>query len=385
MTSTDPGATRADAPGGPDRAAGDPPVRVLAAAVAEGEEGTFRRVEGPTTFRDLVARTGVAGGAADARDTGQVVGRDEGEGRGEGGDEARGPAEGRAVWVRVPPEDVEAAVRALCAPGWQPWSPGVPGAARPRAKVERLGRDWLVVRIPTIWYTADGRDVTTGSFDVVVGPDVVVTAESGRAHVHERVLARLDGHLRGGPVQRVVTAVVIALVGAASDVELALTDAVADVERLVFDEEADDPVSAIYDLKREITEARRALMPIAAEVPELADETSGSRVHVDPRALERLVSTVERIDRHLDADDDLLSDMLSVHLTQVSVQQNEDMRKISAWAAILVFPTIVGGIYGMNFRHMPELAWYWGYPLALGVMAGGCVVLYRWFRRAGWL
>ncbi|NUS40946.1 MAG: magnesium and cobalt transport protein CorA, partial [Terrabacter sp.] len=156
-----------------------------------------------------------------------------------------------------------------------------------------------------------------------------------------------------------------------------------DTERVVFDRTTDDPVQRLYDLKREITEARRALLPVSAELPELT--TDERRVVADRRTLERVASTVERIDRHLDAHDDLLSDMLQVHLSQVSVRQNEDMRKISAWAAILVYPTVIAGIYGMNFSHMPELHWLLGYPFALLLMAVGCAVLYRVFRRVGWL
>ena len=83
--------------------------------------------------------------------------------------------------------------------------------------------------------------------------------------------------------------------------------------------------------------------------------------------------------------DSLLSDALSTHLTQVGVQQNADMRKISAWAAMIAVPTLVAGIYGMNFDHMPELHWAFGYPLALLVMAVVVGLLYRTFRRSGWL
>ena len=83
--------------------------------------------------------------------------------------------------------------------------------------------------------------------------------------------------------------------------------------------------------------------------------------------------------------DDLLSDMLSVHLSQVSVRQNEDVRKISSWAAIAAAPTLVASIYGMNFEHMPELTWTYGYPLAIAAMGAVCYSLYRLFRRSGWL
>jgi magnesium transporter len=92
----------------------------------------------------------------------------------------------------------------------------------------------------------------------------------------------------------------------------------------------------------------------------------------------RLVSQMEDIDN-------LLTSVLSVNLTLVSVRQNEDNRKIAAWGAIGIAPTAMAGIWGMNFRHMPELRWQIGYPLALAIMGLVCFALYRNFRRAGWL
>ena len=221
-----------------------------------------------------------------------------------------------------------------------------------------------------------------------MGPDVVVTVEKGTAGVHDRMREHLTGpsHGRSTGFRHVAEEALFALVSTSSDVELALGDAVAEVEKIVFEtRRRTDPVLPIYDLKREITEARRALLPITAELPELVSGSARSRITFDKRLMERLVSTVERIDRHLDAHDDLLSDMLSVHLSQVSVRQNEDMRKISAWVAILAVPTMICGLYGMNFEHMPELRWTYGYPLAVGVMVVACFVIHRGFRRNGWL
>jgi magnesium transporter len=94
--------------------------------------------------------------------------------------------------------------------------------------------------------------------------------------------------------------------------------------------------------------------------------------------LERVIGRAARVRN-------LLSNALDANLTIVSVRQNEDMRKISAWAAIAAVPTMVAGIYGMNFEHMPELTWTAGYPLVLGVMALACGLLYRSFRNSGWL
>jgi magnesium transporter len=92
----------------------------------------------------------------------------------------------------------------------------------------------------------------------------------------------------------------------------------------------------------------------------------------------RLVGQMEDIDN-------LLTSVLSVNLTLVSVRQNEDNRKIAAWGAIGIAPTAMAGVWGMNFRHMPELRWEIGYPLAIASMVLVCVLLYRNFRRAGWL
>ena len=82
---------------------------------------------------------------------------------------------------------------------------------------------------------------------------------------------------------------------------------------------------------------------------------------------------------------DLLTSVLDANLSQIGVRQNEDMRKISAWVAIAAVPTMIAGIYGMNFEHMPELDLTWGYPAVLAVMVAVCVYLYRRFTHAGWL
>jgi magnesium transporter len=92
-----------------------------------------------------------------------------------------------------------------------------------------------------------------------------------------------------------------------------------------------------------------------------------------------------RVAEQVESFDDLLTSVLGANLAQVSVQQNEDMRRISAWVAMAVVPTMIAGVYGMNFVHMPELRWRAGYPGALLLMATVCGLLYRAFKRSGWL
>ncbi|HQQ77992.1 MAG TPA: CorA family divalent cation transporter, partial [Thermoanaerobaculia bacterium] len=109
-------------------------------------------------------------------------------------------------------------------------------------------------------------------------------------------------------------------------------------------------------------------------------------LHEDIRPYFRDVNDhLVRVIEQLEGDRDLLTSILQSNLTQVSILQNEDMRKISSWAAIFAVPTMIAGIYGMNFQHMPELKSPWGYPFALGLMLVVCSGLYRAFKRSGWL
>ncbi|WP_158609485.1 CorA family divalent cation transporter [Cellulomonas triticagri] len=241
---------------------------------------------------------------------------------------------------------------------------------------------------PTLAYDGRTRDVTTGLWAALVVDDVTITAEEGGTGLLDDVLEHLADaeRLPQDSTHQVFAAALMALVHRASAVEVGIGEAVADVEQQVFTPGTPDPAEVVYDLKREIAEARRALVPLLAVLPELISEEEDARRETRTmRWLRRLDTALGKVDRHLDGHDALLGDMLSVHLSRVSVRQNEDMRKISAWAAIIAVPTLVAGIYGMNFDHMPELHWLAGYPLALVLMAGAATVLFRLFKRSRWL
>lgn len=308
-------------------------------------------------------------------------------------------AEPPAAWVHV------GAVSALADAARQAGIPesavrrtvDVPGDRNPRrAQLRKLPGGGRFLLSPTLHWDPDTDDVTTGVWACLVVDDVTLTAEEGPGGLLAEVLDRLGGdeHLPEQPGAQVFAAALIALVGRAGDVEVGIGEAVADTERLVFGATPDgDPAQVVYDLKREIAEARRALVPLLAAFPELiadSEENAESRqargaTTRTMRWMRRLDTALDKVDRHLDSHDDLLGDMLSVYLSQVSVRQNEDMRKISAWAAIIAVPTLIAGIYGMNFQHMPELHWLLGYPASLTLMAGAAFVLYRLFKRSGWL
>ncbi len=141
----------------------------------------------------------------------------------------------------------------------------------------------------------------------------------------------------------------------------------------------------IYLLKREVLEVRRAVMPLVEPVQRLAERHT-PHVPEDARPFFRDVADhLLRVADHVESYDRLLGDILTAHLTRVSVQQNSDMRTISAWVAIAAVPTMIAGIYGMNFDHMPELRWQYGYAGVLAVMLTACSLMYRAFRKSGWL
>ena len=255
--------------------------------------------------------------------------------------------------------------------------------------VDRSPNGDLLVTTPTTWYDEKAFDVHIGTVTLVLCDSKVLTAEVGEAGIVARAVERL---VTGAPTpdsgpREVLAALMFTILAQAGEVELGLGEAVATAERLVFAPERADPVERIYHLKRQIAEARRAFSPIMAALPEFEaqadDERRGGKAAW--AWLERVQSTVDRLDRHLSGHDELLGDMLQAHLAQVSVRQNEDMRKISAWAAMITVPTMIAGIYGMNFKHMPGVDSILGLPVTLVLMAGVCWLLYRAFRRSGWL
>jgi magnesium transporter len=156
------------------------------------------------------------------------------------------------------------------------------------------------------------------------------------------------------------------------------------VEVGVFSRSSTD-VQKIYQLKRELVEFKRAVMPLARPLEAL---TSG-QVAAVPLEVRRYIRDIadhhSRVTEQVAGFDDLLTSILQASLAQVGIQQNNDMRKISAWVAIAAVPTMIAGIYGMNFDHMPELHWYYGYPGVMALMSGICLVMYRAFRHSGWL
>ncbi|WP_153394259.1 magnesium and cobalt transport protein CorA [Ornithinicoccus halotolerans] len=258
---------------------------------------------------------------------------------------------------------------------------------RQRVKIEQYG-DVTFAALRTLRYVEATSDIETGEVMVFAGPRYVLTVRRGDLAPLTGVRRRLDQDpellARGGPLA-VLHTVIDTIVDTYLDIDDEVQQDLEEIEADVFAGANAVHSGTIYRLKREVLEFRRAAEPLVSSVGWLI----GSRGPVASEELRLqfrdVTDHLQRIVDHIESYDRLLTDVLSAHLAQVSVQQNNDMRKISAWVAIAAVPTLLAGIFGMNFTHMPGLEWTYGYPVALAVMATLCFVLYRLFRRSGWL
>ena len=256
-----------------------------------------------------------------------------------------------------------------------------------RPKVE-LYDNTLFVVLKTLRYIEETSDIETGEVMMFIGDKFVVTVRRGEANPLVGVRQRLEStpeNLAHGEIA-VLHAVMDSIVDNYLAIDAELQTDLEEIEEEVFSGVAGVDSTSIYRLKREVLEFRRAAIPLAGPLQMLHD---GSRSPLSNKEIRLLLRDVAdhllRVIDHVESYDRLLTDILNAHLAQISVQQNSDMRRISAWVAIAAVPTMVAGIYGMNFDNMPELRWRYGYFLVLGVMALVCGGLYRAFRRSGWL
>ncbi|MCW2606575.1 MAG: putative ion transport protein [Frankiales bacterium] len=248
--------------------------------------------------------------------------------------------------------------------------------------------DHLFAVLKTVRYVDTTEVVETGELMVFVGADFVVTVRHGIAAELTPVRQRLEQlpEVMGLGPSAVLWAVADAVVDDYAPALDGLESDVDEVEDQVFAEgRGGNPARRIYTLKREVMEFGRAVHPLVdvterlarAELSLLSDKTAPLFRDVHDHVL--------RADERVTGLDGLLQSSLEANVAQVTLQQNEDMRKITAWVAILSVCTLIAGIYGMNFRHMPELGWTFGYPGALSLMVGIAVSMYRAFRRNDWL
>ncbi|MFI1963985.1 magnesium and cobalt transport protein CorA [Streptomyces pathocidini] len=270
--------------------------------------------------------------------------------------------------------------------------------AHQRPKLERYD-DTLFTVFKTIHYvehaelTATSEVVETGEVMCFTGRDFIITVRHGGQGSLRALRHRLEDDpelLSKGP-----SAVLHAIADQVVDGYIAVADAVQDdideVEIDVFSSAQGGGSSRggdagrIYQLKREVLEFKRAVSPLLRPM-QLLSERPMRLVDPDIQKYFRDVADhLARVNEQVVSFDELLNSILQANLAQATVAQNEDMRKITAWAAIIAVPTMICGVYGMNFEHMPELEWKYGYELVMGVIATICFTIHRGFKRNGWL
>jgi magnesium transporter len=258
--------------------------------------------------------------------------------------------------------------------------------AKQRPKFEEYpGVQFCVLK--TVFYDEEKSLVSTGEIFCFIGDYFIVVVRHGDGAPLRNTRHQLEGNpeqLEKGPYA-VLHAVIDHVIDCYIDIAAELEADVVQVESKVFNGKRQTQSQDIYFLKREIIEFRHAIDPLLSPLQKLASEGAA---HVPSNLTPFFRDTLDHLSRASDAAaglDSLLSSALQADLAHVQVQQNEDMRKITAYVALASVPTMVAGIYGMNFDFMPELRWKFGYPIVVGSLLVLTGILYRKFKNADWL
>jgi len=295
--------------------------------------------------------------------------------------------DGSFAWLGLhePSEEEFEAVRAEF--GLHPLAVEDAVKAHQRPKLEVYG-DTLFFVLKPVGYIDPEEVIETGEILVFVNPAFVITVRHGRPSPLQAVRTRLDSDptlIAHGPGS-VLYAILDHVVDGYEPVVEGVGADIQQIEEQVFSaDRRTNPAERIYRLESEVLDFDRAVTPLASAVDRLVRGNFALFDDELRRYLHDVHDHLLRIVPQIQGFRELLSTALHANLAQISVRQNEDMRKISAWVAILAVPTAVAGIYGMNFEHMPELRSELGYPAVLAFIAIACVVLYRRFKQAGWL
>jgi len=259
--------------------------------------------------------------------------------------------------------------------------------AHQRPKLELYENSVFVV-LRTAHLATAPRHLEFGETHIFLGRNYLVTVRHGslRSHIGVRQRCESTPHLLAKGPGYVLYALMDFVVDQYLPIVQQIEEEVDDIEDIIFGESANgDATARVYRLKRDLLALRRTIAPLVEvcnrlmrfELPHIPEDT---RVY-----FRDVYDHIVRLNEAIDAQRELLTTALEAHLSIMSHAQNEHMKRITAWAAMIAVPTMIAGIYGMNFRHMPELSWPYGYYASIGVMVAACTGLYVGFKRSGWL
>jgi magnesium transporter len=299
---------------------------------------------------------------------------------------ARAKSEGGFVWLGLAEPSAEEFEKIMGDFQFHPLAIEDAVAAHQRPKYEEFP-DVQVMVLKTAFYEEKGSQISTGEIFCFIGEHFIVVVRHGNG----APLANTRHHLERHPEQMakgpyaVLHAILDHVIDCYIEISMELEVDVNQAEAKVFSSARESVSQEIYLLKREIIEFRHAIDPLLSPLQNIA---SIGAPHVPAELTPFFRDTLDHLARASDAAsglDSLLSSALQAEIAQVQLQQNEDMRKITAYVALASVPTMVAGIYGMNFDTMPELRWKFGYPMVVGGLVLVTIFLYRKFKKSGWL
>lgn len=241
--------------------------------------------------------------------------------------------------------------------------------------------------LKTVFYEEAGRQISTGDIFCFIGDYFIVVVRHGSGAPLINTRHNLEANqeqLAKGPYA-VLHAILDHVIDCYIDVSIELENDVVEVEHKVFGDTRDSASQELYLLKREVIEFRHAIDPLLSPLQQIS--SIGAR-NIPEQLTPFFKDALDHLSRASDAGaglDTLLASALQAEIAQVQLQQNEDMRKITSYVALAAVPTMVAGIYGMNFDVMPELRWKFGYPAVLTGLVVLTVILYRKFKKSDWL
>ncbi|MGS0567229.1 magnesium and cobalt transport protein CorA [Vibrio alginolyticus] len=265
-----------------------------------------------------------------------------------------------------------------------------------RSKVERYG-DTLFAVLRPARYRDKEESIEFGELHLFVGPDFVVTIRHAESPNLAAVRMRMEAHpelLAMGP-EAVLYVILDEVVDGYEPIVAGLLNDIDEIEDQLFGDGADDSALSrrIYELSREVINFQRAVHPLSGMLEWLRRGSEKYRIDEElQRSLRDVLDHTIRVNERVNSFRAILENALTVHSalvarrqTEAGLAQNDEIKKISSWAAIIFAPTLVGTVYGMNFDVMPELHWAFGYPMAIGAMAAFAVALYGVFKYKKWL
>ena len=294
---------------------------------------------------------------------------------------------GQFIWIGLEEPDADLMKRVQVEFGLHDLAVEDALRAHQRPKLEQYGQTVFVV-LRTVQMNSSQDTLEFGETHLFVGPQFVVSIRHGASKPYTEVRSRCEAspqQLRKGP-GFVLYALMDFVVDQFFPVVDSLEEQLENLEEEIFKGEfSRDTTERIYHLKRELLELKRAVSPLV-DVCNRLMRFDLDLIPEDTRPYFRDVyDHVIRINEMVDSLRELLASALEANLSMISVTQNEVTKKLASWAAIIAVPTMIAGVYGMNFRFMPELNWSFGYPLVMGISLVCCVGLYIHFKKSGWL